>query len=264
MRTKMLAVLIVGALATLAWAQPMPGGTPGVVQPVPPERLETALAQEMEWLSGLAVEAPGWDKALSALQEAFEELQASEGTPSPETLVRLNSALHLVIDLLERTAFQQVRARTEEAQQGLPEWLEEYLDEATADMGAEDAARVRAIVQGLFRGSGARVGESARERLGGERPAGPRGQPELGPTRVRQEKPEERKAWIEGYLAGATAGMSPEQAARVRGICRGAIRAGWEFRQEQQETRQDNLRHFLRLRGISAGLDMMILRTTGE
>jgi len=50
----------------------------------------------------------------------------------------------------------------------------------------------------------------------------------------------------------------------VREICRGAIRAGWEFRQELKETRQENLRHLLHLRGISAGLDIMILKATGE
>ncbi len=263
MRNKALAVIIVGMLGSLALAQPAPmgpGGMPGMVRPVPPERLVTALAQEMEWLEGLSIDAPGWDQALGALEGVLAELEGIEGAPPPEAVVRLNSALHLVIDILERTTFQHARARGEEARQGPPEWLEEYLDEATAGMGAEDAARVRAIVYGLARGVEAQVGKAVRERVHqGRVPKGPgRGE------RVREAMPAELEAWIQGYLAGATAGMSQEEAAQVREICRGAIRAGWEFRQELKETRQENLRHLLHLRGISAGLDIMILKATGE
>ena len=264
---KKLTTVLVGvlALALGSLAQPAPGG-PGPMGsgPATLEQLVEVLSQEMDWLQGLAIDAPGWDMALSALQEALEELHAVEGAPAPETVVQLNAALHLVVDILERTAFQSVRERLHEGRQGPPEWLEGYLDEATAGMGAEDAARVRAIVQGLLRGIRAQVGELAREQLRGERHAGPRGRPELGPAHVRQGMPEGMKAWIEGYLAGATAGMGPEEAAQVRGICRGAIRAGFQFREEQQTQREENLRHFLRLRGIAAGLDMIILRETGD
>lgn len=262
---KKLTVAIVGVLALGlgSLAQPVPGGPgPMGTGPVSLGRVVEVLSREMDWLQGLAIDAPGWAAALSALQEALEELQGAEVVPAPETVVQLSAALHLVVDILERTAFQSVRERLHEERQGPPEWLEGYLDEATTGMGAEDAARVRAIVQGLLRGIRAQVGELGRERLGGERSAGPRGRPELGPARVRRAMPEEMKAWIEGYLAGATAGMGPEEASRVREICQGAIRAGFQFQKDQQSQREENLRHFLRLRGIAAGLDILILRET--
>lgn len=260
-----LTVVMVGVLALGlgSLAQPVPGG-PGQMGPGPVslEQLIQVLSEEMDWLQGLAIDAPGWELALTALQEALEELQEVDGAPAPETVVQLNAALLLVVDILERTAFQAVRARLHEGLQGPPEWLEEYLDEATAGMGAEEAARVQAIVRGLLRGIRAQVGEVARERLGGERPIGPRGRPELGPARVRQGMPEQVKAWIEAYLAGATAGMSADEARQVREICQGAIRVGFQFHQEQQAQREEDLRHFLRLRGLAAGLDVLILRET--
>lgn len=264
---KKLTVAIVGmlALGLGSLAQPVPGG-PGPMGPGPVslEQVVEVLSQEMDWLQGLAIDARGWDAALSALQGALEELQAAEGTPAPDTVVQLNASLHLVVDILERTAFQSVRERLQEGRQGPPEWLEGYLDEATAGMGPEDAARVRAIVRGLLGGIRAQVGEFARERHGGERPAGLPGRPEFGPARVRQAMPEEMKAWIEGYLAGATAGMGPEEARQVREICQGAIRAGFEFHREQRAELEENLRHFLRLRGIAAGLDILILQKTTD
>lgn len=257
-------LVIVGtmvAMSALAWGQPLPGP----VHPVPPDRLADVLSQEMEWLSGLKVEAPGWDKALTALQGAVEELVATEA-PTVELLARVDAALDLVLDILERAAFQRVRARLEEGQQGPPEWLEGYLDEATAGMGAEDAARVRATVTGLLSGIRAQAGQLARERMGRQGPQAVPGRGGLvqgrGPAGARGKLPPEIQTWIRGYLAGATAGMNEEEARQVREICWGAVKAGWEFHQDQEAKRHEGLEHLLRLKGIDAGLDLMILRIT--
>ena len=275
MCNKALTVIIVGVLGALAWAQPAPmgpGGMPGMVRPVSPERLVTALSQEMDWLIGLSIDAPGWDKALSALQGAVEELQASQGAPSPELVIRASAALHLVVDILQREAFQHALGRVREARQGSPEWLEGYLDEATAGMELEEAARVRAIVVGLLQGMRSQVGKPVRERLAergrmGVQPGqgcerGPFAGPAGPAAQARQKLPPQVESWIKGYLAGATAGMSGQEAAQVRQICWGAIKAGRDFHQEMQAERRENLEHFLHLRRITAGLDLLFLRET--
>ena len=266
MRNKVFAVIIVGVLGALAWAQPVPGGMSGMVRPVPPERLVTALSQEMDWLRGLSIDAPGWDKALSALEGAVEKLVAAD-TPSLELLAQVDAALDLVIDILERTAFQRVRARLREARQGPPEWLEDYLDEATAGLGPEEAARMRATVIGLLTGIRAQLEGQIRGRLAEGGRMGPRGlrpAPFKGPEGTHQKLPPEVETWIRGYLAGATAGMGEEAAQRTREACWGAIKAGWEFHQKQLATRRDNLEHFLRLRGIAARLDLLIIKQTSQ
>lgn len=250
-------LLVVGvaavALVVGAWAQP----GPGLHTPPQPGRLLEALVEELDWLQGLAIEAPGWELAITSLQEALVELEAADGVPGPVTMLKLNAALDLTIDILERTAFQQVRERMRDGTPpGPPEWLEEYLDEVTAGMGAEDAARVRAIVHGLLRGLQAQIAEEVREQAGRGGQLPPRGHPPQDRPRL----PEEVRDWIQGYISGATAGMSEEQARQVHEICWGAIRAGFQFHQERQEQRQENLRHFLRLKGIAAGLDLLVLR----
>ena len=266
MRNKVLTVIIVGVLGALAWAQPVPGGMSGMVRPVPPERLVTALSQEMDWLRGLSIDAPGWDEALSALEGAVEKLVAAD-TPSLELLAQVDAALDLVMDILERTVFQRVRAHLREARQGPPEWLEDYLDEATAGLGPEEAARMRATVIGLLTGIRAQLGGQIRGRLAEGGRMGPRGlrpAPFKGPEGTHQKLPPEVETWIRGYLAGATAGMGEEAAQKTRETCWGAIKAGWEFHQKQQATRRDNLEHFLRLRGIAARLDLLIIKQTSQ
>lgn len=261
---------IILALSALVLAQPVPLGR-GEVRPVPKDKLVDVLTQEMEWLSGLKVEASGWDKALSALEGAVEELAATD-TPTLELLAQVDAALDLVGDILERTAFQRGRTRLKESRQGPPEWLEGYLDEATSGMGAEEAARVRAIVTGLLAGIRAQAGQLARERIAGREPQGLQSAPGRGvmrfqrraPASTREKLPLEVETWTRGYLAGATAGMGEEEAQKVREICRDAIRAGWEFGQERRAERHNNLEHFLRLRGLAAGLDLLILRQTSQ
>jgi hypothetical protein len=245
---------LVVALAAGAWAQPGPGGD----FPPQPGRLLGALVEELAWLQGLSIEAPGWTLALGSLEEALAELEEDEGAPSPVTMLKLNAALDLTISILERTAFQHLRERVrEEAPPGPPTWLEEYLNEATAGMGVEEAARVRAIVHGLLRGLQLQLAEEVRERAGEGRQMSPRGRPQ---PEARPRLPEEVRDWIHGYLAGATAGMGKEQAQQVREIAWGAVRAGFQFHQERREQREENLRHFLRLKGIAAGLDVLVLR----
>lgn len=253
------------AFGVLGLAQSAPLGIAGSPsgEHLPLPRLLNVLDAEIEWLTGLKIEAPGWDQALAALVEAQEEIGEAlpEEMPAPQALMRLDLALHRVIDILERTAFRAHFGKEKPA--GAPEWLKEYLDEATAEMTPEEAARVKAIVYGLFSGLLERAGEAVKAHVRDKRlPAGRAGEHlalREHVDRAREIAPE-ISAWIDGYLTGATAGMDPEQAREVRRIALGAVRAGWQYRVESQERQEDVVSHFRRLKGIAAGLDVFLYR----
>jgi len=275
MRSKLVTGALLGlTLGAVAFAQPVLRGPGWGVGEPPVERLAEVLAQEVEWLSGLSIDVEGWNEALTGLTESLEALEAAEGgIPDPEVLVKLDLALHRVLDILERSAFRRaVRGGMGEGrpQEAAPEWLETYLDEVTAGMEAEQAARVRAVVYGLLQGLRGRL----QDRTGpARRTAGPaalpprQGMPPFGALpaqgrleRGRQAAPPQVEAWIHGYLAGATAGMTPAEARGVRRIAWGAVQANRECQRQAQERLRENASHFLRLRGIASRLDVLLFR----
>jgi hypothetical protein len=267
-RRSALVLLAVIAAGMVTMAQMGPLGWDGISLPRSPEKLLEVLEQETEWLSGLKVEAPGWDKALASLSDSIQAVKEAP-EPSLEQIAKLDASLHLVLDILEKQAIRGAVARLKgrDGKTG-PEWLEDYLADVTSGMGAEEAARTRAIVEGFVRGFHNLARGTARDRLGEARTQlgqGPDGTPKRGmPQDKGRQLAPQFKLWAKAYLDGATAGLSEEDASEVRALCWGAVKAGQEFRQELRETREENAHHFLKLRLIAARLDILIAAPSGN
>ncbi len=95
---------------------------------------------------------------------------------------------------------------------------------------------------------------------------GPMGQ-RLGPKPGRFE---EIRDWIEAYLKGAMSALSPEEAARFRGIIGGLVQGlREEFVSQHHEIERPATeamglgRHLIRIKALSAKLDLFLIRTIG-
>ena len=263
MRKSLLVAMAVLVGGVLAVAQIGPLGAGGKIAiPSSLDKLAEMLEQEVSWLSGLNISAPGWDKALASLKTAVEELKG-ETEPSIDTLTKVSVSLHLVLDILERGKVKEIGARLKG--EAAPEWLQKYLAQATEGMGPEEAAKVKEIVEGFLKGlRRTAMSEGPGRQLAARFGHGPAGKPAgregmLGQRRPSAgpagEVPPEFKLWAKGYLEGVTSVLGEDQAQKVRSLCLGALKARQEFGEEQRQ----NARHFLKLRLISAQLDMFIV-----
>jgi len=225
---------VVLSLAVGGLAQPMAQGV--VPAPQAPEKfpeLIKAIATELNALWDKVEEMPALKEALAKpmalAKDALEALKEAEG-PSEEALkdlVILSLSLHRIEDVFERVIGQRVR-------EGL---------QAREHMGTFP----RMTPKGMAPEAPGRGPEGR-----GSAPAG---------------RFAEVRDWVEAYLKGAISALSPEEAAKFRGIVRGLVQGlreefaprGPKAERPAPEALELG-RHILRIKALSAKLDVFLIR----
>jgi len=222
------------SLAVGGFAQPMAQGL--VPAPQVPERLPElikAIATELNALWDKVKDMPALKEALSKpmalAKDALEALKEAEG-PGEEALkdlVILSLSLHRIEDVFERGIGPRVRERLQAREHGR-----------------------------TFPGMGPR----------GMAPGAPgRGPERRGPAVAGRFA--EVRDWVEAYLKGVMSALSPEEATKFRGIVRGLVQGLQEEfaprgpKAERPVPEALELgRHILRIKALSARLDLFIIR----
>ena len=101
--------------------------------------------------------------------------------------------------------------------------------------------------------------EDVFERGRGMAPGAPRRGPERRGPAVAGRFAEVRD-WVEAYLKGAMSALSPEEAAKFRGIVRGLVQGLQEEFAPRGPKALELGRHILRIKALSARLDLFIIR----
>ncbi len=220
------------SLALGAFAQPMMGsGTPGVQVPDKLPELLKAIAAELTALWDKVQEIPALKEALTKPMELAKGALGSLkeiGKPNKEALKQL-VILSLALHRIEDVF-----------EHGVAQRVREHM--------------------GNFRGMAPKGGPK------GVAPAGPgRGPKGRGPAAAG--KLAEVREWIEAYLRGAMSALSPEEAAKFRGIVQGLIQGlREEFAPKGPERRGpapealELGRHVLRIKALSSKLDLFLIR----